>query len=58
MSDDAAVLAELVERVRVDGTVVGASIATPGQRRVVQQFESGSGEDGLINGGVAGETGS
>jgi len=37
------------------GAAVGASVATPGQRRAVAQFESGSGTVELINGGVSGD---
>jgi hypothetical protein len=31
------------------GSIIGASTATPGQRRAVQQFESGSGIVELLN---------
>jgi len=39
------------------GCGVGAAMATPGQRRAVQQFESGTGTVELVQGGVAGDTG-
>ena len=35
------------------GCGVGASVATPGQRRAVQQFVSGTGTVELVNGGVS-----
>ena len=37
------------------GATIGATAATPGQRRAVAQFESGSGTVELINGGVSGD---
>ena len=35
------------------GAGVGAAVATPGQRRAVQQFESGTGDLEVLNGGVS-----
>jgi hypothetical protein len=37
------------------GATIGAAAATPGQRRAVAQFQSGSGTVELINGGVSGD---
>ena len=37
------------------GASVGASVATPGQRRGVTQFESGSGTIEVLNSGVSGD---
>ena len=37
------------------GAGVGASVATPGQRRAVSMFESGTGTVELLHGGVSGE---
>jgi len=37
------------------GVTVGASTATPGQRRAVARFESGTGSVEMINGGVSGD---
>lgn len=37
------------------GAGVGATVATPGQRRGVAQFESGSGTVEFLNGGVSGD---
>jgi hypothetical protein len=37
------------------GSTIGATTATPGQRRAVAQFESGFGSVELINGGVSGD---
>jgi hypothetical protein len=37
------------------GAGVGATMSTPGQRRAVSQFESGTGHVEFLNGGVAGD---
>jgi hypothetical protein len=38
------------------GAAIGASVSTPGQRRAVAQFESGSGTIEVINHGISGDT--
>jgi len=37
------------------GVGIGAAMSTPGQRRAVRQFESGSGHVEFLNGGVSGD---
>jgi hypothetical protein len=37
------------------GAGVGAMMSTPGQRRAVSQFESGTGDVEFLNGGVSGD---
>jgi len=39
------------------GATVGASMATPGQRRAVARFEAGTGSVEMIIGGVSGDVG-